>query len=1013
MKRADDLQRLVSGRGRIRQIPGTLRNARALFRTLRAPLSEVLDQYFDDPMLRAVFGGPGGDIGLPPGKAGALVSILVLNHFLGGGYYPIGGSGAMRDVYVSELKSHGAELKRNQLVERIDALGSNHFAVTTTKGLRFEARSIVSNVDATHTAEMLHGARPSFLVRRKVKKLRPSLGSFCLFIGTDLDLAKAGITDANIWHYGSHDLDGGYAPAFEGRFTEKPFFFLTAPTLKDPETKRAPEDHHTIELITFVPSAPFKPWFDKPTMKRGPAYEARSNTCRACATTPWSRKRRPRPPSGTSSVDATAASTGRSTARTKPACDASRPTSAYRGCTWPAPAYTARASSPAWSAGSSRHARRRSTSGRSGPACSPAPGASSAPPPEPPKSFAAHALGLSLLSKLASATPDAARAEGRGMSQPHTLVHWIEDWANKTPDSEAIFGKHGDHWHAWTWSQYWSSLRQVGKGLIALGHQVGECVAIVGNNRPEWVICEFGIMAARGIPAPIYVTNTDEQTAFIVDHCRAKIAFCDDRDQLTKYLRCMDAGMMSVEQIIVMDDLESDDERVMTLDTLLALGQKQDDAELDRRLAELTDTETALLIYTSGTTGTPKAVQLDHGGMITVADGILSRYEHMRHPEMYRNVSYLPLCHIAEQLFTNFFHILSGGRVYFCPDLKQIKDYLVDVRPTLMLGVPRVWEKFQAVLEARFGEATGLRGWLADWARRTELDAFKREVETGRPVNTLGRRLANQLVLSKIKRALGLDNLVVAATGAAPISVSTLEFFASLGFTLYEGYGMSETTGVAFLSAYGKPRFGTVGYALPGVEVRVGDDDEILLKGRIMTRGYLHQPEQTQKLIDEEGWMHTGDVGTLDDDGCLRITGRKKDLLITAGGKNVAPIELESHLKRIPGVGQAVVVGDRKPYLSALLTVDPEALAQVGEMLGIGAQSVDEVAKSDKFETYLRARVEEDCNAQVARYQTIKKFKVLPVEFSVDSGELTPTMKLKRNVVSKKYADEIEALYEN
>jgi long-subunit acyl-CoA synthetase (AMP-forming) len=599
------------------------------------------------------------------------------------------------------------------------------------------------------------------------------------------------------------------------------------------------------------------------------------------------------------------------------------------------------------------------------------------------------------------------------MSQPHTLVHWIEDWANKTPDSEAIFGKHGDHWHSWTWSQYWSSLRQMGKGLIALGHQVGECVAIVGNNRPEWVISEFGIMAARGIPAPIYVTNTDEQTAFIVAHSEARIAICDNREQLDKYLRCIEQGLMSVERIVVMDDLESDDERVMTFDALLALGQQQDDAEIDKRLSELTDTETALLIYTSGTTGTPKAVQLDHGGMIAVADGIISRYEHMRHPEMYRGVSYLPLCHIAEQLFTNFFHVLTGGKVYFCPDLKQIKDYLVDVRPTLMLGVPRVWEKFQAVLEARLGEATGLRKWLADWALRTELASFKREVETGGPVNTLSRRLANQLVLAKIKRALGLDNLIVAATGAAPISVSTLEFFASLGFTIYEGYGMSETTGVAFLSSYGKPRFGTVGYALPGVEVRIAEDREILLKGRIMTRGYLRQPEQTKELIDEEGWMHTGDVGTLDDDGYLSITGRKKDLLITAGGKNVAPIELEAHLKRIPGVGQAVVVGDRKPYLSALLTVDPEALAQIGEMLNIGAQSVEEVAQNDKFETYLRDRVEEDCNAEVARYQTIKKFTVLPVEFSVDSGELTPTMKLKRNVVSEKYAGEIEALYQS
>ena len=274
MRAADSLQRMAVRGPSVSRVTQALRHAPDLLRAVRAPFSDVLAHYFRDPMLRNVFAGPGGDIGLPPSRASALISILVLNHFLSGGYYPVGGSGAMRDAYVAALRERGAELLRNQVVERIEVLGDGSFAVYTARGDRFLGRSVVSNVDATHTVEMIEGARPNFFVRRKVKNLRPSLGSFCVFIGTDIDLSKTGVTDANIWHYGSNDLDAGYQAAFEGRIPDKPFFFLTAPTLKDPDTVRAPNGHHTVELITFLPPGPFKPWFERPAMKRGEAYEA-------------------------------------------------------------------------------------------------------------------------------------------------------------------------------------------------------------------------------------------------------------------------------------------------------------------------------------------------------------------------------------------------------------------------------------------------------------------------------------------------------------------------------------------------------------------------------------------------------------------------------------------------------------------------------------------------------------------------------------------------------------------
>jgi long-chain acyl-CoA synthetase len=591
-----------------------------------------------------------------------------------------------------------------------------------------------------------------------------------------------------------------------------------------------------------------------------------------------------------------------------------------------------------------------------------------------------------------------------------TLVHRIADWAERGAERPAIWGKDASGvWQSWSWKQYWQDVRDFAKGLISLGVEAGECVALVGNNRPEWVIAEFGIMAARAIPAPIYTTNTPAQVSFILAHSQAKVAVCDDREQLAKYRECLGDEGVLVETIVTMDTLE-ESEQVVSFTSLLERGRKQSDDELEARLAALTEDETSLLIYTSGTTGTPKAVQLDHGGMIMIGKGITGLAEGMDHA-MYRTISYLPLCHVAEQLFTNFMHLITGGQVYFCPDLKKLKEYLPEVRPTVFLGVPRVWEKFEAALRARLSSATGVKAKLASWALKTELASFMKEVEQGRPVQPLSRKLANKLVISKIKRALGLDELVIAATGAAPIATRTLEFFASLGVQILEGYGMSETTGVATANEFGRPRFGTVGKPLPGVEVRIAEDGEIQLKGRSMSRGYLRQQEETAELFTEDGWLCTGDLGELTPEGHLKITGRKKDLIITAGGKNVAPAEIEAYLKQIPGVGQAVVVGDRQPFLSALLVLDGEGLPELCARLDLPEAPIAELAEDPKVRAYFERQIEEKVNPNLARYQTVKKFQVLPVEFSVDSGELTPTMKIKRNVVGEKYAATIDGFY--
>ncbi|MEM7435823.1 MAG: long-chain fatty acid--CoA ligase [Myxococcota bacterium] len=597
------------------------------------------------------------------------------------------------------------------------------------------------------------------------------------------------------------------------------------------------------------------------------------------------------------------------------------------------------------------------------------------------------------------------------MTLEGTMLAKIEHWATTKGTTNALHDLNPDGtWKSTTWAEFWRNVRRVGKGLIKLGHEPGQCVALVGKNRPDWVVCQHGINAAQGVPAPLYATLLPDQMAYIIDNAQAKVVICDEQDQLDKYLVVAD-GDSTIEHIITMDDLGSADPRVRTLDALMELGDELDDGELDARLNAVAKDDVALLIYTSGTTGLPKGAMLTHLGIELIGQAVAKVFPMLMESET-RFVSYLPLCHAAEQGLVNFAGLAVDAQIFFCRDLTQIKDFLVEVHPTIFLAVPRVWEKFEAALRGKMAEATGIKAKLASWARETELAAFKREAATGHQVSSFSRNLANKLVISKIKEALGLDALEVALSGAAPISTSTLEFFASIGIPIHEGYGMTETTAFASVQPYGRPKFGTIGQALPRVEVKIASDGEIMLRGDNMTKGYFRLPDKSAELYDDEGWMHTGDLGAIDDEGFISITGRKKDLIITAGGKNVAPAEMEGYLQSIPGVGQAVVVGDRQPFLCALVVLDPEALPALEEASGVaGLGDVATAASSDGVRKFIEAQIEEVCNSKVARYQTIKKINILPTVFSVDGGELTPTLKVKRNVVNEKYKKEIDAFY--
>jgi len=598
------------------------------------------------------------------------------------------------------------------------------------------------------------------------------------------------------------------------------------------------------------------------------------------------------------------------------------------------------------------------------------------------------------------------------MKMTCTLPGQIARLALERPERKALLEMGPDGgWVSTSWCEYWQAVRDLAKGLILLGVQSGDSVALIGNNRRDWVISQMGISAATGVPAPIYATNTVEQVAYIVNHCRARVAICDNQEQLQKYLTALERGLVELDHIIMMDELESEHTIVTSLAEVIVRGGLEPDDELDQRMATVEPNDLALLVYTSGTTGMPKGTMCTHRGIDEIARAFCDAFPEFLETDPTRYISYLPLCHVAEQAFTNFAGLHAASETYFCPDLTKIKDYLLAARPHSFFGVPRVWEKMEIALGAKLSAATGLKAKLLMWAQRVELESALQSMETGKKVDTFQRRLANTLVISKIKSALGLDELIAAGSGAAPAALSTLEFFASVGILIHEGFGMSETTGMATAQPLGMPRFGTVGQALPGVEIRIADDDEVLFRGPNMVSGYLYMPEESAALNAGDDWMHTGDLGTLDEDGFLCITGRKKDLLITAGGKNIAPAEMENHLQGIPGVGQAIVVGDRQPYLCAILALEEDALPDLCKAAGVAVAPLAEIANNEKIRAFLAERVESDCNNKVARYQTIKKFEVLPHMLSVEAGELTPTLKVKRNVINDNYQAIIDRMY--
>ncbi|MGF1613555.1 MAG: AMP-dependent synthetase/ligase [Gammaproteobacteria bacterium] len=585
----------------------------------------------------------------------------------------------------------------------------------------------------------------------------------------------------------------------------------------------------------------------------------------------------------------------------------------------------------------------------------------------------------------------------------HTVLDVLETRARRYGSHPALRARKDGRWQTTSWSAYHEQVMLAARGLMSLGLEPGAGVVIMAPNSPRWFLSAIGAIAAGGVPAGIYTTNPPEQCFYIAEHSDAVVAIVQDNATADLFLG-LRARLPRLKAIVAIQG-SAMSEHVYTWETLLERAAKVPEERLRARMAAQQADDVCSLIYTSGTTGSPKGVMIRHRNIVWNANTCVQAYAAQADDAF---ISYLPLSHIAEQLFTLHVPMAVGACTWFAQGFDTLADDLREARPSFFLGVPRVWEKIQSVMQAAGADASLLRRQLVAWARRIGLQSgFADQDGLARPRS---HWLAEQLVFAKVRRRLGLDRARCCFTSAAPISRGTLEFFLSLGIPILEAYGMSECSGPATVSYPDRYRLGKAGVPLPGTELRLAEDGEILIRGPHVFLGYYKDDQATQATLDDEGWLHSGDIGTLDEHGFLAVTDRKKDMIITSGGENIAPQPVEMKLREIPGVAHAILVGDRRKYVTALLALDLGELSAVAARAGSPARVVEEACRCPIFRQYLEQQVDR-VNLGLAHYSTIKRFAVLPEALTIDGGELTPTMKLRRRLIGEKYAAYIKRLY--
>lgn len=587
-----------------------------------------------------------------------------------------------------------------------------------------------------------------------------------------------------------------------------------------------------------------------------------------------------------------------------------------------------------------------------------------------------------------------------------TLVQLFFDATDQYRREDALLVKEGESWRAISHDEVERRVRHLALALGVLGVDRGDRVAIVSENRPEWAISDYAALCHGALLVPIYQTLLPNQIAYILQDSGARLLFVSTREQLDKVLAVWDT-VPSLEHVIVFDDVATEREGVLTLEAALELGEA---AELRgaaegfrERALEAAPDDVATVLYTSGTTGQPKGVMLTHQNIFSNVQAV---YRVLDFSKADTSLSFLPLSHILQRM-VDFALFGRGVSIAYVSSLDQVAAAMSEVRPTVVVSTPRVYEK----LYSRILSATGVKRRLVLWSRRVALEWADRVLAGERP--SLGLRLrhrvADRLVFSKVRAAIG-GRLRFFVSGAAPLAPELARFFFGAGVTILEGYGLTETSPVTNVNRPDSIRIGTVGPPVPGTEIAIADDGEILVRGPQVMKGYFNLPEATAEAIDSDGWFRTGDIGELDADGYLKITDRKKDLLVTAGGKNIAPQPLENEIKTSRYIAEAVMLGDRRPYPIVLVVPDFDAIAGWAEAKGITERDRVALVRHPDVQAKLEREVERKVEP-FARYEKPKKVAVLEREFSIEGGELTPTMKVRRRVVEERYAAVIEALY--
>ena len=572
-------------------------------------------------------------------------------------------------------------------------------------------------------------------------------------------------------------------------------------------------------------------------------------------------------------------------------------------------------------------------------------------------------------------------------------------------------------WNAISWDEWLERARAVTYALHSIGFRPGDVASVLANTVPEWNYADLGILCAGGVSSGIYPTDSAKQVEYLVNDSRTTVLFVEDDEQLDKALEVR--GRCPTLKQIVVFDMEGlsafSDPMVMSLDAFMTMGRdyaQGKDALFEELARSRGPDDLAILVYTSGTTGPPKGAMHSHRNVV-------HQMKNCMHPDLPlswyegdERLAFLPLCHVAERVIGSYYSIATGVCSNFAESPETVPNNIREVQPTLFGAVPRVWEKFYSGITIALKDATPLQQWTYRRAIAAGFAIADAAIEGRQPslLQRLNYQIAYRLVLKNIRKMIGLDRCRWLFTGAAPIAPELIRWYLALGLNMYEVYGQTENCGLATAMPAGGIKLGTVGKSVPYGEISISPAGEILIRGDFVFMGYLNQPQKTAETVDAEGWLHTGDVGTLDNEGYVKITDRMKDIIITAGGKNITPSEIENQLKFSPYISDAVVIGDKRAYLTCLVMIDRETVEKYAQDLDVPFTNYASLCRAKEIQDLIWSEIEQ-VNAGFARVETIKRFFLIEQQLTPEDEELTPTMKLKRSFVNAKYKAEIDAMY--